>query len=314
MDANGRPVMVFGDVDRPVYPRSAIKPFQALRLVRSGAIDRFNLGDEQIALACASHAGEPRHVGRVVAWLDRIGLDETALACGPHPPSNRAAAEALIKTGQGPGRVHNNCSGKHTGLLSAALAFEFEHAGYDDPAHPLQQMIEEDLRQWCEVGHLPKPGIDGCGLPNWPLPLANLALGFAKFARAAAGPDPAVATIAAAMRRHPELVAGDGRLCTTIMRAVPGVLAKTGAEGVYGAALLEAGFGVALKVRDGATRASRLALLKVLEALRIFGEGNAQQSLAAEFEPKLSNFAGSRVGHLQLSEGSLERLHDRLPR
>ncbi|MEO1016540.1 MAG: asparaginase, partial [Pseudomonadota bacterium] len=137
IDAAGNLQLAMGDIDRPVYPRSAIKPLQALRLLRSGAVEQFGLNDEQIALACASHSGEPAHINGVTAWLQRIGLDETALLCGPHPPSNRAAADALVASSHLPSRVHNNCSGKHTGLLSAALAFDFPTAAYNDPAHPL---------------------------------------------------------------------------------------------------------------------------------------------------------------------------------
>lgn len=313
IDAGGRLRLAMGDIARPVYPRSSIKPLQALQLVRSGAVDKFDLGSEHIALACASHSGEPRHIDLVQSWLERVGLDENALRCGPHPPSDRTAADTLAAAGGQPRRVHNNCSGKHTGLLSAALAGELAIDDYDDPAHPLQQKVAQDLGEWCDLPELPASGIDGCGLPNWPVPLRHLALGFARFAEAAHGRDPAVTTIAQAMQRHPELVAGEHRLCTKIMRAVPGVLAKTGAEGVYVAAILDRALGLALKVHDGATRASRLALAQTLKALGCLEDEASHQALsselASELAPVLKNFAGTPVGRLQLAPESQRQLN-----
>ncbi|MEO1017160.1 MAG: asparaginase, partial [Pseudomonadota bacterium] len=173
-------------------------------------------------------------------------------------------------------------------------------------------MVARDLSEWCDVDALPAPGIDGCGLPNWPIPLGSLALGFARFAKAAKGADPAVTAIARAMQRHPSLVAGEHRLCTEVMRVMPDVLAKTGAEGVYVAAILDRGLGIALKVHDGATRASRLAIVKVLEALDCIADDKAKRSLGRELRPILKNFAGTPVGHIQLSEETLDELHARL--
>ncbi len=312
IDADGQARLAFGDIDRAVYPRSALKPFQAMQLVNGGAIERFGLDLEHVALACASHAGEEMHVRRVQAWLERLGLDETALACGPHPPGNSSAAIALYASGKRPTKIHNNCSGKHTGLICACRASGLAIEGYDQLGHPMQHAIARDVRRWFDVDHLPPPGIDGCGLPNWPIPLRNLALGLARFTAAVETNEPTPTTIADAMTRHPGLVAGTGRLCTTVMQANPRVLAKTGAEGVYVAALLDGGLGVALKVRDGAARASRFTLANLLHGLGLFQQAEQQAALASELSPVIKNFAGVSVGHIQFSEESRNALNAHL--
>src|SRR5229473_1592905 len=136
IDADGNAVLLLGDVARPVFPRSAIKPLQALPLVESGAADRFGFGEDELALASASHAGEPSHVALVERMLARAGLDAAALACGAHPPSHAPSAQALARSGREPSALHNNCSGKHAGFLCVACAMEANPAGYADPAHP----------------------------------------------------------------------------------------------------------------------------------------------------------------------------------
>ncbi len=304
-DAAGGVVLGVGDLEQRVFPRSAIKPFQALPLVESGAADTFGVGEEELALACASHGGEPMHVERVLAWLQRLGLGPEALACGPHPPSFKPAADALIRAGRGPGRVHNNCSGKHTGMLTAALHLGVPTEGYEQPGHPVQQAVAQALRDLTGLEDLEAPGIDGCGVPSWAIPLRALARAFTCFADQRSLPPGRAAAaerIGRAMRRHPELVAGTGRCCTALMRALPQVVAKTGAEGVYAAALPERGLGVALKVEDGAGRAAEVAIIATLAGLGEVGAA-AAEALMPFARPTLRNYTDQVVGRIAPVDG-----------
>jgi L-asparaginase II len=298
-DAAGGCLLALGDVDEePVFPRSAVKPFQALALVESGAAE--SCSDAELALACASHGGEPRHVALVEAWLARLGLDEHALACGPHPPSHPASAAALVRAGDAPRRVHNNCSGKHTGMLAAARRLGAPTRGYEQSGHAVQRHVAAALAALGGLERLPEPGIDGCSLPNHPMPLRALALAAARLADPA-GLEPARAQalgrIGRAMRAEPFLVAGTGRCCTAIMEAAPAVIAKTGAEGIYLGALPHRGLGVVVKAEDGATRAAEAAFIALLDHLGALDE-TARAALARFAHPRLRNFAGLEVGRV----------------
>lgn len=300
----GELVEGWGDPGQPTYPRSAVKPLQALPLIESGAAGRFGLGDEELALACASHAGQPGHVARVAAWLARIGLDGTALECGAHWPSSVEAARALARQGGEPSALHNNCSGKHSGFLTTARHLGEEMRGYIGLDHPVQRRVAQALGEMadCEmsaVGH----GIDGCGIPTYALPLSALAVAMARLADPSglgAARTAAVARIRTAMAAHPWLVAGDGRLCTVAMRTAPQVLLKGGAEGVYAAALPARGLGVAVKVADGAARAAEVAVLAVLDRLGAFTP-EQRDSLAARMRPAVLNVAGRRAGEVRVA-------------
>lgn len=301
VDRSGRVVAAVGEPDQPVFPRSAIKPLQALPLVESGAADAAGLGQRELALACASHGGEPVHVGLVEAWLGRLGVGEDALACGPHPPLHGPSAEALWAAGERPGRRHNNCSGKHAGMLTLARHLGAPEAGYERPDHPVQRAIRAALDELTDGAPLDPPAIDGCGVPTWALPLRALALGFARLAT----PDGLAPARAAAARRltlamirEPLLVAGSGRLCTALLELGGGLVAKTGAEGVYAAALPGSGLGLAIKVEDGATRAAEVALLAVLFELGWLPP-SACRDLARFARPILRNHAGAEVGRIQ---------------
>lgn len=304
-DVTGRPLLALGDIDEPVFPRSAIKPFQALALVESGAADAADVSGPELALACASHGGEPQHVALVEGWLARLGLDESALACGPHPPSHAPSAAALVRAGLAPRRVHNNCSGKHTGMLAAALQLGATTRGYEDPGHAVQRHVQAALAALGGLDRLPEPGIDGCSLPNHPMPLRALAQAAAHLA------DPsrlepqrrrALERIALAMSAHPFFVAGSGRCCTAVMQALPEVIAKTGAEGVYLGAIRSHGVGVVVKAEDGATRAAEMAFLALLDHLGAIDDG-ARGMLERFLRPKLRNFAGSEVGRIVPATG-----------
>ncbi|HSV30369.1 MAG TPA: asparaginase [Candidatus Omnitrophota bacterium] len=275
-DPAGAVVAEWGDSDRPTFPRSAIKPIQALPLVESGAADAFALTDEELALATASHSGEPMHTERVARWLARIGLGPEALECGA---GDRASP------------LHNNCSGKHAGFLTVARHLGIRSAGYIRHDHPVQQMVSAAIAEATGTAGAPW-GTDGCGIPTFSLPLSGIA-------RAMAGMTtdrPAAARIVAAMRAHPHLVAGTNRLCTRFMQAVPGIVVKGGAEGVYGAIVPKKGWGVALKIEDGAGRAAEAAILAVLAKLKLVSEERASQ-----LTPEIRNAAGKIVGEVRVT-------------
>src|SRR5262249_44085074 len=262
VDSDGKVVQAWGDVDRPVYGRSAIKPLQALPLIETGAADRYAVSVAETALACASHSGEPRHVQLVSAWLARIGCSVADLECGSHLPHHEASVEALMRAGRQPDATHNNCSGKHTGFLTTARHLGEPTKGYIRYEHPVQQRILGALEQMTglRLGDAPR-GIDGCGMPVIGIPLGNIALAMGRLADPGPQVPPARAAAAkrilAAMAAEPFLVAGTDRFCTKVMEIVGAkVILKTGAEGVYTAALPTLGLGVALKVEDGAGRAA----------------------------------------------------------
>lgn len=299
-DRDGRLVLAVGEPERAIYPRSAVKPLQAVALVESGAAAAFGVNAAELALACASHAGEPVHIERVAAWLARLGCDARALACGPHPPLHMPSAEALIRAGAPASRLHNNCSGKHAGMLTLARHLGAPLAGYEAPDHPVQRAIRAVLADFTDGQLVEPPAIDGCGVPTWAMPLRALATAFARFAspdRLSPRRAAACAAIARAMREEPLMVAGQGRLGTLLLARGEGLIAKTGAEGVYAAARLGSGLGLALKVEDGAARAAEVALLAALEALGWLSAA-AREALAPFARPLLRNHAGTVVGRI----------------
>lgn len=294
-DARGGVLLAFGDVDRPVFPRSAVKPIQALALVESGAADGFS--DAELALACASHSGEPEHVATAAAMLARWGLDATALACGAHWPLGAQAARGLARSGGEPGPLHNNCSGKHAGFLCLACAQGMPTSGYETAAHPVQSLVKAALEDVCAV-KLDAPGVDGCSIPAYALPLTSLARGFARLATGlelAPGRAAAAGRLLRAMAAQPFHVAGTGRFDTQAMTILDGqAVVKTGAEGVYCAALPQLGLGLALKIDDGATRAAEVAVAALIQ--RFLDPPEGFEELA---RPRLVNARGVHVGDLR---------------
>ena len=299
------PLMSAGDAGFLTFARSAVKPMQALPLVADGAAAAFGVTSREIAIACASHSGEAFHIDAVRSLLEKAGADESDLACGAHPPMGPAAAEALLAAGEAPGRVHNNCSGKHAGMLLLARHHAWPHAGYQLPGHPVQQRMLAEIARWTGVDAAAIPtGTDGCGVPTFALPLRSLAMAFARFADAAAGGD--ARQIAEAMTLHAEYIGGTGRPCTALMRACRGrVIAKVGAEGVYCAADLETGMGVALKVEDGSKRAAEAALMAVLLDIGVLRAEDAD-AVREWLEPSLVNTRGEVVGSLR-TQVTMER-------
>jgi L-asparaginase II len=296
-DADGRRVFTAGDPALVTFVRSAIKMFQALPLVEDGGVARFRLSSEEVAVTTASHGGEPFHIDAVRGLIGKAGVGETALACGPHPPMHAASADALRAEGVAPGRIHNNCSGKHAGMLALATLHGWPRDGYHLLAHPVQTRVLATLAEWTGVAHdAIACAVDGCGLPTFALPLEAMARGCARLSAAAAAGDEAPARVLGAMTAHPEYVAGTGRLCSDLMRAAGGrVWAKVGAEGYYCAGIPSRGLGVALKVEDGAWRAVEPALLAVLRAITAIGDEELNV-LSQYAEPPILNTRGERVG------------------
>lgn len=291
-----------GDTEARILPRSSSKMIQALPLVESGAADAIGLTPEHLALSCASHQGAAIHTDRVTAWLDGLGLGESDFRCGVQWPSDVPARDALICSACGPDQRHNNCSGKHSGFLTYT-----KHVGagpeYLEPAHPLQTAISE---AWDDVTDDANPefAIDGCSAPNFATELSGMARAMAAFA--AATPDggarqAAMVRLREAMMQHPDLVAGEGRACTRLMRAMGGRAAiKTGADGVFIAIVPELKIGVALKIADGATRGSEAAIAHILGRLGVLNPQHAE-ALAFTHGP-IRNWNGIETGHYRIAE------------
>jgi L-asparaginase II len=309
-DAKGNIRFALGDLQSPVYPRSSLKPIQALPLLESGAAKAFGLSDEEIALACASHSSEPMHTTRVASWLTRIGCVESDLACGAHPSRYEPVAEDMIRHGEKPTRIHNNCSGKHTGFLTVARHWDIATQGYEKHDHPVQRAIAKALGELTEIdGEFPW-GVDGCAAPNFAVPLDAQARAFAKFASPDALPAErarACRRIVHAMMAHPELVSGTGRACAILMRSANGRAAvKTGAEGFFIAMVPEMGLGIALKIDDGAARAAETAIAAVLDKLGVLGNDNdAREMLDAPISNTRKDVVGRRRAAPALTKATI---------
>jgi L-asparaginase II len=311
VSASGDVAAAWGDPGRPTFPRSAMKPVQALPLVETGAADRFSLTSREIALAAASHGGEPRHVGLARAWLKRIGLGARDLECGAHRPIDERAADALAAEGRQPTALHNNCSGKHLGLLTTALHMGEPTEGYIRPEHPVERRLLGAIAEMtgADLAQAPR-GIDGCGIPVVAVPLAALALAFARMA-APESLSPARADscrrILAAMVEHPHLVGGRDRFDTQAIQALGGrAILKGGAEGVQGAIVPARGLGIALKAEDGAKRAACAAMAWLLRWAGVL-DAAAEKALAAHLEAPVLNAAGANVGRVRVrADSSLE--------
>lgn len=304
-DASGRIIAAGGDVARPVFPRSAIKSMQALAMVTSGAIDRFGLTDEELALACASHHGEDVHVSGVTAFLSHVGLAPADLECGAHQPTNGRARDALRRAGVEPSALHNNCSGKHSGMLSVARALGVDTHDYVTRGHPVQRAVRSAIETVIEAPlSEDRCGVDGCSIPTWAAPLSAFAQGFARMATGEGLP----ADLADASRRifdaataHPLLVAGTGHLDTLVMEAFGGrVMQKGGAEGVQCGAIRDKGWGYALKVDDGNMLASQTLVANLL--LRYAQPDDAQRAVLETFGRQvIRNVRGLDVGEMRLA-------------
>ena len=300
-DGSGQIVEAWGNPARMIFPRSSCKMLQALPLVESGAADAAGLSGAQLALSCASHQGAALHVTAVRDWLAALGLGEADLRCGSHEPYDKAERNRLIKTDDSPCQFHNNCSGKHAGMLTYT-----RHVGagpeYVDPAHPLQRAILEAFE--ATTGETsPGFGIDGCSAPNFACTVEGLARAMAFFAAApesGTARERAAHRLTRAMASFPEFVAGEGRACTILMREMGGrVAVKTGAEAVFIAILPEQQLGIALKIEDGNSRASEAAIAALLQRCGVLPAPAAARYTHA---PQI-NCRGTTTGHLQLAPG-----------
>jgi len=302
VDADGATVLSLGDVKTPIFPRSAIKGLQALVLVESGGADRYGLDDEALALACASHSGEPAHVARAERTLRAAGLDASALECGTHWPSHQASALALARSGATATALHNNCSGKHSGFLCAACAMGVATHGYVAAEHPVQREVKAVL-EGTTGAKIPDEyrAVDGCSVPTWAVPLDALALAFARFAtgrhmgekRAAAAQ-----RLRAAVAAKPWFVSGTGRFSSELMGHFGArAFVKGGAEGVYCGALPQLGYGVAIKCDDGQGRGAEVVMAAVIERLLRLDDAD-RKFLAPLVRPTLRNWKGTEVGSL----------------
>ena len=320
LDADGAVVAAIGDIERPIFPRSAVKVLQALPLVESGAADELGLDDEELAVACASHGGEPAHTAVVERMLGKAGLDPSALECGTQWPSHDRAARALAAAGREASAATNNCSGKHSGFLCVACRLQGGAglrrfaSGYVRPDHPVMRAVTASLQAatGCDLSKAPR-GTDGCSIPTFALPLQNLALAFA---RVGTGTGLAPAHAAAAQRlrravaRHPFMVAGSGRFDTKVMQKLgERVFCKVGAEGVFCAALPGRGLGVAIKIDDGNNaRAAEVAMAAVIEAFVRLDDAEAG-FMRGLSDATLRNWNGIEVGALRATADLRHRLH-----
>jgi L-asparaginase II len=303
-DAHGRLVWSTGDVDRPIYPRSAVKLFQSLPLVESGAADRYGLSDTQLAFACSSHSSEDGHVDMAEAMLGLAGLTEADLACGAHwPLYDEGQLIEFARQGRVPTRLHNNCSGKHAGFLCAACHQEMGVSGYVDAGHEIQRQIkaaQEDMT--CFPLAESDFAIDGCSIPAYAFPLRALAQGFARAATGiglAEGRAKAAHRLMEAAMANPWYTAGTNRFCTRVMQAGEGAIyAKMGADGVYVAALPAAGLGVALKCDDGSAAAAEIMIAAVL--LRLLGhDADLRERIEPLSRKPLTDRNGIEVGEMR---------------
>jgi L-asparaginase II len=306
IDADGGIVLSLGDVERPVFPRSAVKALQALPLFESGAADRYGLSEPEIALAVASHSGEPAHAETSLAMLKKAGRDAGCLECGAHWPMNEAAARAMAKAGQEPSALNNNCSGKHAGFVCLACGLDEDPAGYVKAGHAVQMAVRGAIEEVTGAAHSADlMGTDGCSIPTYAVPLSALARGFARFG-SGQGLGPARAAAAARIRKavaaHPFMVAGTGRFDTRAMELLRARLfIKTGAEGVYCGALPELGLGVALKCDDGAGRAAEVVMAALIA--RFLPMSDAETAgFAPMRESVLKNWNGIEVGRVRAAQ------------
>lgn len=302
VDATGALVARAGSPEMPTHWRSCAKPFQVMPLVDAGGFDELRWGDNELALACGSHGGEPEHVAIATSMLATMGLEEGDLACGAQEPITSRGARLLRESGERPTRLHNNCSGKHAAMLGRAMTAGWSTSGYEREDHPVQQAVLESISTWSrtrasDIGR----AIDGCGVVEFTLPLAAMARAYAAFGQAAEDQTGVAARVLHAMRTRPFLVGGTDRFDTILSEDTDGgILAKVGAEGVHCAFVPGLNVGIALKVEDGSQRAQYPALLEVLQCLGAI-PSELPPRLAELRQRPLRNTRGEVVGEVLLA-------------
>lgn len=277
-DAQGRIVFSQGDPHYVTFFRSAAKPIQAIPIVELGVADAYGFTTAELAVMCASHSGEAEHVQTVQSILNKIGLDHTALQCGIHLPKDKAVLQRVLQSGQPINELYNNCSGKHAGMLAICMYQGWDINTYTTPEHPLQQLLAQYVSEFCQV---PREqliiGVDGCGVPVFGCALDQMARAYARLVTGEGLPPEraqAAERVTTAMRMHPSLVAGSNQICTDLMRAFSQyrLVAKAGAEAVYCVGLPDRGWGLALKIEDGNSRAISAIVLAILKQLGYSGD------------------------------------------
>jgi L-asparaginase II len=307
VDGDGNRTISIGDPETVTFFRSAAKPFQAMPLITSGAADTFGFDESEIAMACASHSGQRRHVELVESMLAKIGLSETDLHCGSHLPFYQPEAERLIRENRSPTQLHNNCSGKHAAMLAVSKHKGWDLATYEYLEHPLQQEI---LRTVAEFSELPAEsidtGIDGCAAPNFAVPVAAMARSFVKLVSSVAGDN--TRRITSAVVNHPELIGGTDRLDTMLMQAASGeILSKVGADGVWVCGVFPGkrfpnGLGIALKIEDGDDFISRpVVAVEILRQLGILDQAALSQLSPLPIKNRRGDLVGKVVSRFNLS-------------
>ncbi|WP_274361565.1 asparaginase [Paenibacillus thermotolerans] len=298
VDTSGKLAAGAGNPDYVTYARSSAKFIQAVPVVASGAAEAFGYNEREIAVMCASHGGEQRHVETVAGMLGKLGIGPEMLLCGAHAPYHKPSAEALALEGKKPTALHNNCSGKHTGMLTLAVHMGAPLETYLEPDHPVQKRM---LATYAAFAGIPEDsiaiGVDGCGVPVYGTPLKNIALAFARLGTPADPlPSEACRTIVGAVSKHPHMIAGEGRFDTALIIATNGKLVgKMGAEGVFAVTMPGSGLALASKIEDGNQRANYPA---VTEALLQLGWLTPEESekLSSFHRPVIKNWAGTEVG------------------
>ena len=308
IDGNGETVLSLGDPSTVTYFRSSAKAFQAIPFITSGAADAFGFNEEEIALAVASHSGEPRHVAIAFSMLAKAGLTESDLRCGAHRPFDETELHRMLVASETPTQLHNNCSGKHAAMLAFAKHIGADIATYDLPDNRIQKRILRCVADFTEIREDEIAiGIDGCAAPNFALPVAAMAKSFVNLLAPTKFPAPtqqACSRIVAAMLKYPELIGGSARLDTMLMNAAPSTfISKVGADGVWLCGVLPCekwptGLGIALKIEDGDDYLSRPVV--TVELLRQLGV--IAQTALPELSPMpIKNRRGDVVGHVVAS-------------
>lgn len=300
VDGKGRVIAYAGDPGYTTFARSAAKPLQAIPVIEAGAVQRFGLTGEQVALLCASHNGEREHVEAAAAILGKLGLSADDLLCGPHYPFHEPTANAMKLAGEAPSRLHNNCSGKHAGMLSLARLMAVPTEGYTSPDHPVQRAMLQTIAELAGMREEQIAlGTDGCGVPVFGLPLDRLAYAFATFgapSRLGGERARACAAIIDSIRRHPRFIAGSDRFDTQLIQATGGrIVGKMGAEGVFALTSASDNAALAVKITDGSQRALYPAVVEALIQLNWLKEDEAA-SLRPFHRPPVRNWSGDEVG------------------
>ena len=302
VDTRGRSVAVVGNEKMVTYWRSAAKPFQAMAVIMSGSADRYNLSEQELAVMASSHSGELIHTDTVRGILEKLDLDENALLCGIHPPYHQRTRKLLYQSGGEPGRIHNNCSGKHAGILAICRQYNWDLHNYNDPDHPVQRLFLDIV---AEVTDFPREqihlGIDGCGVVVFALPLERMAYAYARLANPETLPAEyreAAKRIYVSMEDYPQMVAGSERFNSDLLGVTGNKLvAKTGAEGVFCLGVHK-GIGLALKISDGNSRALPPASIEALSQLGILSKTELAK-LTRYHAPEVLNAHRNRVGRLE---------------